>query len=154
MAIFTIGSNPPHPISLQLELNDTQVTMEVDTGAAVLIMPTSVFSSHFPDQQLVQSNVMLKTYTGEPMNILGQADVNVKYERQPPQKLILVVIEGTGQSLLGRNWLQHLKLNWSLIKAVQAGDGSLAGVLDRFQDVFCRRPRNSHHGEGHAVGGS
>ena len=50
MAIFTIGSDSPCPISVQLELHDTQVTMEVDTGAAVLIMPASVFSSHFPDQ--------------------------------------------------------------------------------------------------------
>ena len=70
------------------------------------------------------------------MNVLGQTDMNVKYEGQPSQKLILVVVEGTGPPLLGRNWLQHLKLNWSLIKGVQAGGGSLASVLDRFQDVF------------------
>ena len=58
--------------------------------------------------------------------------MNVKYEAQPPHKLLLVVVEGTGLSLLVHNWLQHVKLNWSLIEAVQAGDGSLAGDFDRF----------------------
>ena len=38
--------------------------------------------------------------------------------------------------MLGRNWLQCLKLNWSQIKAVQMSDRSLGAVLDKYKDVF------------------
>ena len=93
IAVFTVGRNSPSPITVPLEINDTQVTMEVDTGAAVSLMPARVFSTHFPDQQLAPSNVSLKTYTGEPVKVLGEADMKVKYEGQPPQKLTLVVVE-------------------------------------------------------------
>ena len=43
MAIFTIGSRSPRPITISLEIDDQLFTMEVDTGAAVSIMPAGVF---------------------------------------------------------------------------------------------------------------
>lgn len=109
--------------------------MEVDTGTALSIMPASVFSARFLDQQLAPATITLKTYTDEPMNVLGQSHRDGE-ESQPPQKLTLVVVEGLGPSLLGCNWLQRLKLNWGLIKAVQASNGSLTDILDKFKDVL------------------
>jgi hypothetical protein len=39
------------------------------------------------------------------------------YEQQK-HKLGLAVVAGDGPGLLGRNWLQHLTLNWREIKAL------------------------------------
>ena len=44
---------------------------------------------------------------------------------------------GDGPSLLGRDWLQHIKLNWREIKAVAThAVGSLEYLLDKYGDIF------------------
>ena len=49
--------------------------MELDTGATVSIMGKQVFDTLFPELQIHPSSVALKTYTGEPMEVLGEATV-------------------------------------------------------------------------------
>ena len=58
------------------------------------------------------SNIILKTYTEEPIRLMGNLHVRVQYGDQVA-KLALVVVAGEGPSLFGRNWLKCLKLNWS-----------------------------------------
>ena len=58
--------------------------MEVDIGAAVSIMSGATFATHFPQKQLSHSTVTLKTYTGESMKVLGEVEVSMQYEQQPP----------------------------------------------------------------------
>ena len=84
MAVLTIGSSLPRPITVSLEINDKPFTMKVDTGAAVSIMLFSVFSANFPEQRLAPATVSLKMYTGETMKVERQVNVVVKYEGQPP----------------------------------------------------------------------
>ncbi len=62
------------------------------------------------------------------MIVLGQLSVDVTYQKQCLQDLKLVVVEGTGPPLLGRNWLHHIKLDWASIHSVQPGQKSLAGL--------------------------
>ena len=45
-------------------------------------------------------------------------------------------MRGTGPSLLGRNWLHHIKLDWGSIKAVLPPRRSLDGLLEKYQDIF------------------
>ena len=60
----------------------------------------------------------------------------MEYEGQKAS-LTLTVVAGDGPSLLGRNWLQLMKLNWHSIKAVNTPkDDSLNYLLDKFSDVF------------------
>ena len=88
--------------------------------------------SHLP---LKESHV-LKTYTGEQLPVIGDVTVRVQYEQQT-QEMDLTVVAGEGPSLLGRNWLQHLSLNWRDIKAVsQHAVGSLDYLLDKYGDIF------------------
>ena len=48
-----------------------------------------------------------------------------------------MVITGDGLCLLGRNWLQHLTLNWWEIKAVsQYVAGSLDYLFDKYRETF------------------
>ena len=43
--------------------------------------------------------------------MLGTIDVLVKYGNQETT-LPLLVVKGEGPSLLGRNWLEKIQLNW------------------------------------------
>ena len=56
----------------------------------------------------------LTTYTGTPLKVLGLMKATVDYEQQTVTLPLLVVAE-LGASLLGRNWLEKLTLNWKTI---------------------------------------
>ena len=56
------------------------------------------FKPCFPDLEITSSSVELKTYTGEPMEILSKVAVQVSYQQQAPKDLVLArsCLEGTG----------------------------------------------------------
>ncbi len=60
----------------------------------------------------------------------------VKVEhREQEEQLPLVVVAGEGPSLLGRDWLSKLKLDWKTIFSTQVQD-TLKDVLARHKAVF------------------
>ena len=59
-------------------------------------------------EPLKETTVCLKTYTGERINILGVWNVNVESKGQK-LALPLYVVDGSGPSLMGRNWINELK---------------------------------------------
>ena len=78
---------------------------ELDTGAAVTVMAKSTFLHLFPNLTLQQSMIALKTYMGELMSVVGEISLEVLYQDQGPKSLPLVVVQGSGPALRGRNWL-------------------------------------------------
>ena len=65
--------------------------------------------------------------------------VNVQYGQQEVKRLPLIVVKGDGPPLLGRNWLQHVHLDWKTIKKVaQHPDPkrSLELLQEKYKDVF------------------
>ena len=54
------------------------------------------------------TDVHLKTYTGEALEILGEADVTVNYGEEK-QQLVVYVVAGNGPNLMGRDWCIVLK---------------------------------------------
>ena len=74
----------------------------------------------------------MKTYTGEALEIIGQALVEVTYQDQTT-KLSLQILKGNGPNLLGRNWLKNIKLNLGSIKKISC---DLDSMLSRHQSVF------------------
>ena len=61
----------------------------------------------------------------------------VRYHGQQ-EDLSLLVVEGDGPSLLGRDWLSKLRLNWQQIFIMQAEEShkGLEKVLSQFKEVF------------------
>lgn len=108
--------------------------MEVDTGAEVSIIPLPTSTSHFPNLTLQNSEIQLKTSTQEKLTVLGQREVTVKYGDQEEQ-LTVTVVEGDGPSLLGRDWLKHLRLNWAQISHVQ-DSAQVEDLLKEFDELF------------------
>ena len=100
------------PFIVQVDIDHCPVAMELDTGASVSLMAEATFKKLWPGRSLPTTNVRLCTYLKEPIQVVGSACVNVVYEDQRAQ-LPLIVVKGDGPTLLGRNWLKKLILNWS-----------------------------------------
>lgn len=54
--------------------------------------------------KLRDTSTILKTYTGVHLPVLGETDVHVSYEGQR-KLLTLLIVEGDGPALFGKNWL-------------------------------------------------
>ena len=118
--LFRFGSRTntlSPPITVMLQVNDQPITMEVDTGAEVSVMSENAFLKVFPSVTLRKSSLQLKSYTNNPIPIIGEALVQVQYGNQSAQ-LPLIIVAGTRPNLLGRNWLHHIRLDWKSIHQV------------------------------------
>ena len=134
VGLFNIGDKATPPIVIKLRLNNQEVSMELDTGAAVSLVSEKTQKELFPDARLRSSSVTLKTYTAQEIAVLGEFDVEVMYHDHSVT-LPLVVIQGSGPSLLGRNWLHHIRLDWQSIKQLKMSD-ELETLLEKYKEVF------------------
>ena len=137
-AMFYTPSSRSNPILVTVTLNEVDHTMEVDTGATLSVMSEATYESLWSKKkpQLIPCSSQLKTYTGEQIKVKGAISVNVRYKGQNHQ-LSLVVVNGSGPSLLGRDWFRVIRLDWSYLKHVQAASSSrYQEVVDRYSSVF------------------
>ena len=107
--------------------------MEVDTGAAVSLMSRIVQEKLFPQASLQKSATTLQTCTGEAMRVVGELQVIVTYRSQT-KTLTLYIVPGNGPTLLGREWLQHIRLDWKAIASVTKDP--LQQLLDKHVALF------------------
>ena len=114
--------DPETAITLHPDVNGVTLAMELDTGASVALISERVWKEAFSEMKLEKCDTLLKTNTGEKLRVLGQMQVQVKYNCQE-QSL----------PLWGRNWLNAIKLNWAQIKQVTRG---LQPLLKKYGDVF------------------
>ena len=65
-------------------LDQAEGVEEVDTGASILVMSESTFRKTWKGSgpKLQSSNVCVKTYTEEPLDVIGFIVVDVEYEDQ------------------------------------------------------------------------
>ncbi|XDV20801.1 hypothetical protein PO909_026043 [Leuciscus waleckii] len=92
------------PFEVTMEVNKKAVPFEIDTGCSVSIMNEMKFNEMWNEKQrpqIRQTKLLLKSYTGEKIKVVGVAKVEINYEQQV-KTLPLVVVKGTGPSLLGR----------------------------------------------------
>ena len=115
------------------------MTMEIDTGAAVTLIPESRLRSLLPDLQLSKTTMRLRMYTAQPITVVGQAQVEVRYQDYAGSHVITVV-KGSGPTLLGRDWLSCIKLDWEAIRQVESQGNSTAidQLLSEYAEVFAK----------------
>ena len=121
------------PLQLSVKLNEHTVEMELDTGASVSLMSESTFKQLWPREKLVPSQCRLCSYSKEPIPVLGSCEVVVSYKNQQAT-LLLIVVEGDGPTLLGRNWLDHIVLDWKEIHLIR--NAPLHAILEKHRAVF------------------
>lgn len=129
----------PRPIVVSVTLSNVDTTMEVDTGATLSVMSEETYNRLWdPDIRplLRPSSAQLTTYTGEKISVIGTINVDVSYQHQQ-HKLQLLIVPGTGPSLLGRDWLQHINLDWTRVNLLHSSpDKRIDEVLAKYPSVF------------------
>ena len=123
----------PHTCSLQVEQETLE--MEIDTGADVSIISETTYQQRLSHIQLQPSTVRLTTYTKEVIPVKGQIPVHVRYGEHSFD-LTLIVVAGDGPSLLGRNWLQRIRLDWQRIHKATTMQSSVEVLLDKHHSLF------------------
>ena len=138
-AMFQLSVGRSDPIRVTVTANDRSLPMELDTGAALSVISHSTYLSTWSEEErpvLEPSHVQLSTYSGEVLTIRGAIDVQVKYQSQQCQ-LSLQVVDTSGPTLLGRDWLKHLVLDWHQISTLEDfATKKLSKILEDYADVF------------------
>ena len=124
---------------MDVVLNGRTVRMEVDTGAAVTIVDKKIWED-IGRPKLSSSKIRLKDFSGSFIELLGSCEIDIKYENQNLTK-VLYVVKGNGPSLLGRNWLIDLQVNWKKFfsnSSVNALSEKvfLNEVLNEYKNIF------------------
>ena len=115
-------------------INGTQMEMEIDTGSAVSITSKKVWMSLLKGRPLKATSAVLKTVTGEKVPVLGELEVSVQPNGQD-LVLSLLVMDGNGPMLMGRNWLSRIKLDWPRV-CHMAQPQSVSQLLSQYNDLF------------------
>ena len=101
-ATRSVTSSPP--ISVRVEVDSRPLTMEVDTGESHTLMSEKLFQQMWPRRSLLPSPIRLGSYTKQPIVVRGCCNVNVHYRSQS-RVMPLLIVQGDGPTLLGRDWL-------------------------------------------------
>ena len=98
------------PYMTTITVNGATSQMEIVTASALTLISEVTYPTLWPkgkSPHLEPTLVRLQTYSGEELRVVGRAVV-----REHVEDLGLVVVGGGGPSLLGRDWLGRLKLDW------------------------------------------
>ena len=150
--INRVGPTTAEPIVVELKIEGRKLEMEVDTGAAYSIISERTRQTVFADMKLRKSKILLKTYTDERIKVLGQLHVHVNYGDQKAP-LVLLVVDGEGPALIGRNWLRYIRLDWKRIHLMTMKQTSLRteDLMAKYTDLFKGElgTVNTHHAKLH-----
>ena len=124
-------------MQVKLFIDGVEVIVEVDTGATLSIMSQGTYERLWKKDnapRMNPSNARLRTYTGEVIKVLGELELEVVIDDQR-ELLNLIVVEGDGPSLMGRDWLKKIKLDWSQLHQARSSS-TLTDILDRYNSLF------------------
>ena len=79
LPLLRVGGKARQPIVVKLTVDGKEILMEVDTGAAVSLISLATKKQLFPQKELLDSTLVLTTYTGEQMVVVGKMQVEVNY---------------------------------------------------------------------------
>ena len=125
------------PYTVELSVNGAPLKMEVDTGAAVSLISEATYKRLWKNPpKLKPTTTRLRTYSGQQLVVLGTLVVNVEYETQQVARS-LIVVKGSGPSLLGRDWLTMIRLDWKSLSVHQTStERPLKDILKRHESLF------------------
>ena len=132
--LFTVSSQTSAPLMIKLIVNGQPLQMELDTGASVSLISEQEYNQWCDAPALEKSPVILRTYTGENLSILGTITVIATYNSQT-NTLPLLVVKGEGPNLMGRDWLAKFRVDWQGIHQLQSSN-KVDDLLTKFQNIF------------------
>ena len=91
----------------------------------------------FPTAALAKPEIRLHTYTSDPITVVEQMAVEVKYKDYEGRHT-LYIVEGNGLALVGRDWLCKIQLDWPSIRTVSCQESmqALEELLNKYSQIF------------------
>ena len=102
-----------------METDGIPLEMEVNTGVSISLVAEDKYWCHWAHRELQQSQLRLCTYSGTPLEVMGSLRARVCQGGQDVN-LPLTVAKGNGSSLLGRDGLKLLRINWEQVRQISA----------------------------------
>ena len=100
---------------MTVRVNSQDLTMELDMGAAVSVISEKTFNRLLPTAKLHPTSLLLRTYTGQPLTVVGQLkDIDIAHGACT-HTFSLIVMAGDGPSRFGWDWLKEIKLDQKTI---------------------------------------
>ena len=138
-----------------MKINGKLCMMELDTAADFSIMRKREYLEKFADKPLTPSQVTLKRYTGEVLDVSGEMHCDIVYKGKQYSLHILVANYDAKPTLLGKNWLRHIKIKWGEIFCSPKGDAlsadsQLNDLLSKQSELFTKSyegPRGAYYHE-------
>ena len=127
-----MGGSPPFTCGVKFQRTD--VTMEIDTGSRYSLIGEDTYKSLNMRPKLRDCGVQLRAYTRQPIPVLGEFRTSVKYNNMTHANLKVIVVKGNRSSLLGRDWLKVIRINWHDVKAVF--NSAMDQLKERYRRVF------------------
>ncbi|KAK9720972.1 Retroviral aspartyl protease [Popillia japonica] len=139
-AVSTISLKQFKAKYAQKLIQPTSIEMEVDTGAAVSTISLKQFKAKYAQKLIQPTSILLRTYTGKVIKPVGKSRVKIKYENQTTDGDIYV-LNGNMDTILGRDWLTKIKINWSQLHKLTTGSeddykSKMQNLLNKFDFLF------------------
>lgn len=119
-------------------INGKPIEMQIDTAADVSVMSEQV-AHMIPGLVIEPCDKILKDYSSHIIQVSGLAKVNVQYEQQTAG-LPITIVKGHSQTLMGLDWLKHIKINWAemfnVLKIEHKSTVPLSETLGQFKEIF------------------
>lgn len=153
--IYQMSLSQYRPVSIQVQVNNVLLPMEVDTGSPLSCIGYKTYKDHFSQVALQKSSLSVKFYNGSKVKPVGYLEVNVTYNKIV-KKLDLYVFDTGTTSLLGRQWLAELNIR---IPSIDLNNVSIKKELggpqrsELIDDVICRYSEVFDGGLGCFTGG-
>ena len=114
-------------------INGKQLEMEVDTGASHTLVSLKTANWLYSGKPpITPTSIVLRTYTGEILQLAGQMVVKVKV-KDKSWDLVVLVVRNDGPSLLGKTWL-HIKEFWPTVHNLSPV--SAETLVNKYPEVF------------------
>lgn len=91
--------------TIDLSINNTQINCIIDTGSDVNIMSKSVYDSLNAKNALSKSNVKIKSYTGNSLEVLGQQNLECKFllnDHSITKQINFIIANVSSPTILGK----------------------------------------------------
>ena len=136
-----------NPLKVDMKVNNQFIKFEVDTGSGITLISESTYQKILSNYQLSKTNITVKTYANESLNVLGKIKVVMQYKESVFTNFLLNIVPGNGVNLLGRTWLSEIKLDWTSLFNVhkeqvnnvnksESISGQLEHLVKNYSEIF------------------
>ncbi|XP_063955562.1 uncharacterized protein K02A2.6-like [Lytechinus pictus] len=118
----------------EVVINNKSLTMRIDTQADCSIMSKDTYERNFSDVPLRPNSLELRTYSGQQLDLCGEYECEVTYEGNTLLLPMMVTSYTNRPTLMGKNWLTKLKLDWNNVFHVESS--KLQSLLRQYSGMF------------------